>query len=459
MKHVGITSGLRVSSPGPAVRSRSRRFLRSRAVALVVLAGMLALAACGGGGNATSDNGVVTLRMAWYGGEGRHKIYNDILDRFEQENPNIKVSRESAEFGAYWERLGTQAAARDLPDVLHFTNMQLREFATAGQLLDLADYTSDGTLDLADFDEQLIESGRVDGTLYAVPTGLLVLCTIANTTMLADAGVTIPGPDETWTWDEFKKQGQIAATALGANRWFTSDFGGATRVFKAYLMGRNKQLFNLDQDPPTLGFDRQDLVDWLTYWEELRKDGVAPPASVTAEQDGLPFEDLMFSKDQTAIYLHTSNTLTNHEKYAQGDLELRRMPTMSTDGPASDYYFSVTMAISANSEHPAEAAKLINYFMNDPEAATMYGSEFGPLASSTMRATVSAGETPEERKVTDFSNRMLEIGVVSDQAWPRGGALLNDSLLARTNEQVAFGQATPQQAADSMFDEAESVLS
>jgi len=396
--------------------------------------------------------------MAWYGGEGRHKMYNNILDRFEKENPNIKVSRESAEYGAYWERVGTQAAAKDLPDILHFTNMQLREFATAGQLLDLEDYTKDETLSLTDFDEQLIESGRVDGDLYAAPTGLLILSTVVNTTMLKAAGVSIPGPDESWTWEDFKKQGQLAATKLGKGNWFTSDFGGSTRILKAYLMARDKQLFNVKQDPPALGFERQDLVDWLTYWEELRKEGVTPPASVTAEQSGLPFEDQMFSKDQTAIALHTSNTLTNHEKYTKGALELRRLPNASDDGPPADYYFSVTMAISANSEHPAEAAKLVNYFVNDPEVAKTYGGEFGPPASKKMRAVVREQQTSEQRKVTDFTDRMLKTGVTSDQAWPRGGLQLNESLLARANEQVAFGRATPEQAADAFFNEAESAM-
>lgn len=426
------------------------------AAAAAALAATMVLVGCGSGPSA--DDGVVNLRMAWYGGEGRHKLYNEILDRFEAENPNIKVSRESSEWGAYWERIGTQTAAKSAPDVMHFTNMQLREFATAGQLLDLKKYTDDGTLKLNDFDDQLLQSGQVDGTTFAVPTGFLALSTVANTTMLEEAGVSLPETYESWTWDEFKNLGRDAAPRLGEDRWFTGDFGGSTRVLKAYLMGKGKELFDVDQEPAKLGFERKDLAEWLTFWEDLRKEGVAPPAKITAEQTGLPFEDQMFSKDQTAIHLHANNTLTNHEKYTKGNLELKRMPNASTDGPPADYFFSVTMAISANSKHPAEAAKLVNYFMTDQEAAKIYSGEFGPPASSKSRSTIREQQDSEDLKVSSFADGMLDLGLVSDQAWPRGGVLLNDGLLARANEQVAFGKSTPEQAADAFFNEAESAL-
>lgn len=435
------------------------RWGRQAAVAAVV-ASLAVVAACGGGGQSATEDGPVTLRMAWYGGEARADKYNAILDRFEEQNPDITVSREAAEYGAYWERVGTQAAARDLPDVMHFTNQQLREFSENGQLLELDEAAQNGQLDISSFDESLIESGRVDGTLYAVPTGILILSTVVNTTMMEEAGVTLPGPGASWTWDDFMEQGLVAAKNLDEGSYFTSDFGSSTRILKAFVMARDKQLFDLEQDPPVLGFERQDLVDWLTMWETLRQEGVAPPASVSAEQSGLPFEDLMFSRDETGIFLHTTNTLTNHEAYTEGDLELRRLPVDTADGPAADYYFSVTMAVAAGSDHPEEATQLINYFMNDPEATEMYGSEFGPPAATAAREAAREQETAEQRKVTDFTEELINVGVVSDQAWPRGGVLLNDGgLLARANEQVAFGEATPEEAADALIAEVESAMS
>ena len=172
-----------------------------------VLVGMLGLAATAGCGNAgeAESGGKVTLRMAWYNGGSRDKTYNTVLDRFQKKYPNITVKREAAEWGDYWERISTQAAARNLPDVMHFTNMQLREYASNGQLLDLGDATSKGgVLSLGAFDKSLVKGGQVDGKLYGIPTGSLILCTIVNTTMMKDVGVTIPDPEGTWTWDDFE---------------------------------------------------------------------------------------------------------------------------------------------------------------------------------------------------------------------------------------------------------------
>ncbi|MGW5366236.1 ABC transporter substrate-binding protein [Actinopolymorpha pittospori] len=426
-----------------------------------VLMGMVGLAAGAGCGNAGGGEagGKVTLRMAWYGGGARDTKYNGILDRFQKKHPNILVKRESAEWGDYWERVSTQAAARNLPDVLHFTNMQLREYASNGQLMDLGEASTKAELDLGAFDKPLVQGGEVDGKLYGVPTGSLILCTVVNTTMMNEIGVTIPGPEDTWTWDDFRQQGMIAAKKLGDRRWFTLDFGSSTRIFKAFMMGRNKQLFDIDQDPPALDFGRQDLVDWLTYWEGLRKEGIAPPPNVTAEQDGLPFEDDLFAKERVGIYLHTSNTLTNYEEYIKGDLEIRRLPNSEPATHPDDYFFSVSMAVAAASKHPAEAAILINYFMNDPEAVKLYAGEFGPSASSKARGIARKSQTTEERKVTDFTNVMLKVGVVPDQNWPRGGQQLNDQYLSRANEQVAFGKASPKAAADELFSNMESAMS
>lgn len=437
---------------GPSGTSFVRKTLSRRTLlAGAAGAGALLATGCGsgsGGGGGGEGGGPVSLRMAWYGGEARTKKYGAILDSYQAAHPTVTVKRETAEWDKYWERVATQTAARDLPDVLHFTNMQLREFASNGQLLELSEENTKGGLDLSTLDPALLEAGKVDGKLYSIPTGSLILSSVANLGLLKGTGVTLPDAGGEWTWDDFREQGRSAVAKLGSGTWFVLDFGSSTRILTAFMMSRGKTLFNTSQQPPTVGFERQDLVDWLAYWEGLRQDGIAPPPSVTAEQQGLPFEADLFAKEKAAVYLHTSNTLTNYQKYTKGELVLRRLPHAVGGSSAVDYFFSVSMAVPASSKNPVEAAKVISYFLNDPAAVKTYGGEFGPPGSAAGRDILRQAAQADGQKVIDFTDSEIKLGAVADQNWPRGGQQLNDVVLGQANDQVAFGKASPEAAAD-----------
>lgn len=434
----------------------SRRTLLAGAAATAFLASACGSGSGGGGGG---GGGAVGLRMAWYGGESRTKKYNAILDSYQAANPTVTVKREAAEWDKYWERVATQTAARDLPDVLHFTNMQLREFASNGQLLELNEENTKGSLDLSTLDPALLEAGKIDGKQYSIPTGSLILSTVANQGLLKGTGATIPEAGAAWTWDDFREQGRKAVGKLGSGTWFVLDFGSSTRILTAFMMSRGKSLFNVSQQPAGLGFERQDLVDWLAYWEGLRQDGIAPPGSVTAEQQGLPFEADLFAKEKAAVYLHTSNTLTNYQKYTKGELVLRRLPHDAAGSDKVDYFFSVSMAVPASAKNPQEAAKVINFFLNDPAAVKAYGGEFGPPGTAAGREVLRDAQQADGKKVIDFTDSEIKLGAVADQNWPRGGQQMNDVVLGQANDQVAFGKASPEQAADEAITKLQDALS
>jgi len=102
----------------------------------------------------------VTLRLAegsWVGPEGIAYWTDNIIPKFESENPGIKVTFESAESSDYADKLYTQAVAGDAPDVFFiWWSAGLME---QGQLLQLDEYFSEEYL--ADF-----YPGNVVGQVY-----------------------------------------------------------------------------------------------------------------------------------------------------------------------------------------------------------------------------------------------------------------------------------------------------
>src|SRR5699024_7487531 len=103
---------------------------------LLVLLGIIMvlwLAACGGdedsedaGGNTDTDasedtdasGDEITLRMAWWGAQDRSDYTLEVIELFEEENPNVTIEAEYAGWDDYWQKLAPQAAANELPDIV-----------------------------------------------------------------------------------------------------------------------------------------------------------------------------------------------------------------------------------------------------------------------------------------------------------------------------------------------------
>ena len=84
-------------------------------------AAMLALTGCAsGGGNAEAaydPDEEVTLTFTWWGNDDRAQRYQQLIDAFEEEHPNITIEGNFSDFPSYWEKRQTEAAGGGLPDV------------------------------------------------------------------------------------------------------------------------------------------------------------------------------------------------------------------------------------------------------------------------------------------------------------------------------------------------------
>ena len=102
----------------------------------------------------------------------------------------------------YWPKMATQASGRNMADVVQMDYRYLFEYARRNQLEPLDDYIGNG-LDLSGFDDEFLDSGRVDGKLYAVPWTSNSIACYYDTDKLAELGVAMP--DHSWTWDDLKQ--------------------------------------------------------------------------------------------------------------------------------------------------------------------------------------------------------------------------------------------------------------
>src|SRR5699024_10083554 len=104
------------------------------------------------------------------------------VEAYAEVDDSVTISTEPGEWNGYWDKLATQTAGGDLPDVIQMDEKYISEYGGRGALLDLAE----AGLDTSDFAEGAVEVGA----------GLL-----ASPAVFEEAGVELPD-DTAWTWDD-----------------------------------------------------------------------------------------------------------------------------------------------------------------------------------------------------------------------------------------------------------------
>lgn len=175
---------------------------------ILLLMAALAIAmisACSSGSNEGKDNGsntgVTPTEAADTGGSEKAELrytiwdtnqqpaYQKIIDEFQKENPNIKVTLQVTPWGNYWDKLNTEIAGGSAPDVFWNYIPYVAGFASKGALLDIAPLVKQDNFDLSKFNESLL-GGFADGDKrYAIPKDWDTMGLFYNKAALKEAGI------------------------------------------------------------------------------------------------------------------------------------------------------------------------------------------------------------------------------------------------------------------------------
>lgn len=451
--------------------------LRRNSLLVVVFALLVGLlAACGGGGGTAPADGnkgadsadgnaegggdtpdAIEFRVAWWGSVDRHELYNEIIDRYEELNPHVTIVREFAGFGDYWNRIATQSAGGNAPDIITLhTQIYGREYPDKGVLIPLDEYVERGLIDLTGWDQAIVDAGRVDGVLYSISKGVTSGSMIVNTDMIERAGGQVP-PKSGITYDEFREWALQLQPNLPEGSYVVNDVGRQDSFFDTYLRNLGKSLFAPDGN--SVGFEVQDLIDYWTYWNELREAGVTPPPEVTAEYVGLPWESSMFVNNINAIQFENSNQGKIFQMYMDDHVDIIRLPMV--DGApykSGENLISSGWAITKDSD-PAirdELAKFINWFVNDEFAGSKFNAELGVVGPSYIAEKIIDTIAPTD--VYAFEHMaQISADIPPSEPWAEGGSTFRQ-LFETAYDQLSFGQLTIEEAAQQVYDEANRML-
>lgn len=416
------------------------------------LLGAGALGACsrGGGGGGASGDGA-GLRVAWYGGQPVTDGMSTALAAFGEDNPDVTVSTESAPFDDYWDRLATQTAGGDPPDVMRMSMTYFADYAARGALLDLGDLLDSGAIDASALDADVAASGDIAGGTYGVGQSSIVFAVFVDPAQLEAVGLQVP--EAGWTWDDFTELGTEFAAAAEPGSYLSNDNGGAFQAFEVFAREVSGDLFTEDGQH---AFDADVITEWLEYWHRMRELGIVPPGDVSAETTG--FENALLVKGQSPMQFGWVQQVTFYQPLTEASLQVMSVPSQTTGNLQGLFLKALDLwCVSARAADPERAAAAVDFLLNDPRATEAIGLTLGVPPSQTARETLGADpESAQGRAIAYVESVADQVGP-PPLAWPTGYGAIT-SAFARANEQVAFGEADPATAAASVITEAESAL-
>ena len=428
----------------------TRRTALALPLALVSLA---PLAACGpnaaGSGGGGSDSS--SLRFAWWGNATRDELTHAALDAYEGVAPDMTISAEPGAWSGYWDKLATQVAGGDCPDVIQMDEGYLAEYASREILVDL----STAGVETSAFDQAALDAGKVDGSLFALNAGINAPVLLANPDVFAAAGVDLPD-DTMWTWEDLVDIGTRISEGTPDGTYGVQQFGTAGGPpLTVYLRQLGAERFG----PEGIGYTAEQLQSWMELALRLQDSGAAPPTSVAVEDAAQSVDQTLFAVGRCGLQAQWSNQVVTFDDSLDGKSVILRMPSMT--GEVADvqlwYKASMYFSIASTTAHQAEAVAFVDWLVNSTDAGKILLAERGVPANLEVREAIVPELSDSDLKAVDFIEAIAgELGDPPPITPPGGGAV--DDALARHVEDVLFGNADPAAASAAVVDEAPGLL-
>ena len=402
----------------------------------------------GGGG----QGGTTDLALAWWGNPTRNKNTEAMIAAYMAANPNVKISGQPGEFGSYWDKLATQTAGGQAPDIIQMDMAYIAEYGTRGALLDL------GSVDVSKFAEGTVDSGKINDKLVGVNAGINSAVIFANPKVFEKAKMELPD-DKTWTWDQLSEVAAEVASKAGVP-FGVASLVGSDPAFGSFLRQNGKELFT----PDGLGFEVADAQAWYDMMVKFQKaKAMGTPEQISEEGgagSGKPLDQSAIVVGNAAMQYYNSNQLEAVSNAGGGDLlTMLRLPSLTGKATERKTWYKASMLWSASSKtkNPDAAIAWINWFANDQAAADIDKAERGIPPNTEILAAVTPKLSEAQQVVAKFITDIKPEVANTPIAPPPGGGTLAE-VMYRNGIDVLFGRTGSAEAAQKFVDEVKSNL-
>lgn len=342
----------------------------------------------------------VELRFTYYADGVEADVIQPIIDAFMAAYPHITVVLDVVPYKTIDEQLPVQVESGEGPDLARITNFG----AYAGKLLDLRSYMADAAYYEANFPAPILEALGYGG----YPDALTVTGPYVNKTLFDQAGIEVPGAGTTWEeWTEITKQVQAAT---GVQYAISIDRTGHRFAGPAMSMGatliNEENGFTVD----TPGF--RAFAEIVKGWHD---DGITPmEVWLGAEPVG---SCISAFKSGALVMCMSGSWQINGVANDVGDaFDWVVVPNPTGDGGATGIAGGSAVVAFADTEHPEEAAMLIEWLI---QAENYSAFSAGALSLPAQTEVAQAGvdfNTDNPLVLAALSAYTAEVPNLTDQA-------------------------------------------
>lgn len=360
------------------------------ATAVAVGALVLPLAACGGSDTEPAAEGQVTIDFFHrWPNEPKNSYFADLVERFEEENPDIKVNVESVLNDAYKDKVKVVAGSANAPDVMFsWSGSFLAELAKGDALMDLGPWLADNPEVADSFYESQLQPFTVDDVQYGLPIGMHSKLFFYNADVFDELGLEAPT-----TWDEFID----VLDALQDEGLTPIEYGAQDQWTIAHYVGTLNQrmldpeVFLADQDPTTGEFTDDGYVEALERFQELSTYMNEDMTAVTHEVA----RNAWIAGDAPIMYMQSSEV--GYFGDAQFEYATFNMPSVAGGEGDPEQLTGAPegFVISKTTEHPEEAQRFVEFMLSESNGVK-YSEDTGEL--SAVQGAVEKADVPEISK-------------------------------------------------------------
>ena len=327
------------------------------------------------------------------------EIVETLCKPFEEANPNIKVECNVIPWGEVETKWTVAIQSGETPDIGYIWDVGLPSYYRMGGLEPLDEYLDDEFF--SKYAGEAIESGRgEDGKLYGVVPLITTDCLFYNIDMFEKAGIPLPDPLYTPSWDEYLEW-LIKLKEAGFYGW---DWGIRTdAIDHVHWDGyRRFGASEINEDYTKVTFDTPEAIAWATAMQDLaQKYEVLPPKALT--MDWVRSEAFVQGEAATLEYwTGLPGQLKDYPDLKWGVCKAWHGPKDSAAYLGIGY-----QAVFKDSKHKKEAIELLK-FMNSSDYLMEFNKKMGFFPPIEGGDKVYENASADEKKVADLSWAILQ---------------------------------------------------
>jgi multiple sugar transport system substrate-binding protein len=340
----------------PRSRFRSRLLLAMGAV----MAGALALAACGSGGNSSSaapaSGGKVTLTFwSWVPGISQSVNLWNKTHHYIHVNLNEVTSGAAGSYAKMFSAL----QAGNAPDLGQIEYATLPNFEHVGGVVNLAPYGV--TSVKSDFVPWTWAQVTQGSGVYAIPQDTGPMGLFYRADLFKKYGLAVPT-----TWAQYLSDAQ-KLHAANPSAYITAFPANDAQWFAGLAWQAGAKWFSTSGDTWLTGIDDSSSQQVASLWQQLISDHLVKVEPDFASEWYKDLSDGTLLTWPTAVW--GENTLITNAAPTKGDWRVAPMPNWGST-PANGNWGGSTTVVFKDSKHPAQAAQFAEWLNTNPQSIT-----------------------------------------------------------------------------------------